>query len=42
MLTDVGTSVNGAFNYLKDRVWKKVQGSMEQCLSAGQQEARKF
>ena len=35
MPTDVGTSVNGTFTYLKDQVWKKVQGWMEQCLSAG-------
>lgn len=34
MPTNVGT-VNGAFKYLKDRVWQKVQGWMEQCLSAG-------
>lgn len=38
MPTDVGSSVNGAFSYLKDRVWKKVQGWMEQCLSAGGKE----
>jgi hypothetical protein len=36
--TDVGTSTNGAFKYLKDRVWQKVQGWMEQCLSAGGKE----
>ena len=24
MPTDVGTATNGAFKYLKDRVWKKV------------------
>ena len=35
----VGTSVNGAFRYLnKDRVWKKVQGWIKQCLSAGGKE----
>ena len=35
----VGTSVNGAFRYLnKDRVWKKVQGWIKQCLSAGAKE----
>jgi len=27
-----------AFYYLKDRVWQKVQGWMEQCLSAGGKE----
>jgi len=35
MPTDVGTSSNGAFKYLKDRVWKRVQGWLEQALSAG-------
>jgi hypothetical protein len=29
MPSDVGTSVNGAFKYLKDRVWKRVQGWLE-------------
>lgn len=32
MPSDVGASVNGAFKYLKYRVWKKVQGWMEQAL----------
>ena len=35
MPSDVGASVNGAFKYLKDRVWKRVQGWMEKSLSAG-------
>jgi hypothetical protein len=26
MPSDVGTSVDGAFKYLKDWVWKRVQG----------------
>ena len=26
MPSDVGVSTNGAFKYLKDRVWKRVQG----------------
>ena len=30
--SDVGNSSNGAFKYLKDRIWKKVQGWMEKCL----------
>mgnify|MGYP006955641401 CR=1 FL=1 len=38
MPSDVGASVNGAFKYLKDRVWKQVQGWMEQLLSAGGKE----
>lgn len=35
MPSDVGSSVNGAFKYLKDRIWNRVQGWMEQSLSAG-------
>ena len=38
MPSDVGNSTNGAFKYLKDCVWKRVQGWMEQCLSAGGKE----
>jgi len=38
MPSDVGASTNDAFNYLKDRVWKRVQGWMEQSLSAGGKE----
>ena len=38
MPTDVGPSITGAFSYLKDRVWKKVQGWMEQSLSTGGKE----
>jgi hypothetical protein len=32
--SDVGSSINGAFKYIKDRVWKRVQGWMEMLLSA--------
>ncbi|GJN20297.1 hypothetical protein PR202_gb07657 [Eleusine coracana subsp. coracana] len=35
MPTDVGSSSNGAFKYLKDHVWAKVQGWMEKTLLAG-------
>lgn len=38
MPTDVGHSANGAFKYLKDRVWTKVQGWMERTLSVGGKE----
>jgi hypothetical protein len=38
MPSDVGSSVNGAFKYLKDRVWKRVQGWIEMCLSTGGKE----
>jgi hypothetical protein len=38
MPPDVGNSSNGAFKYLKDRVWKRVQGWMEQSLSLGGKE----
>jgi hypothetical protein len=36
--TEVGRSTIGAFQYLKDRVWNKVQGWIEQTLSAGGKE----
>jgi len=39
--SDVGTATNGAFKYLKDRVWSRVEGWLEQCLSAGGKEILK-
>ena len=35
MPSDVGASTN---KYLKDRIWKRIQGWMENCLSAGGKE----
>ena len=32
--TDVGSSKNGAFKYLIDRLWNKIRGWMEKSLSA--------
>jgi hypothetical protein len=34
MPSDVGRSLNGAFKYLKNRVWKQVQAWLEYLLSA--------
>ena len=36
--TDVGKNMEGSFKYLKDRIWKHIQGWMEKCLSAGGKE----
>ena len=36
--SDVGRSKNGAFGYLKDRIWKRLQGWMEKALSGGGKE----
>ena len=36
--TDVGKAKEGCFRYLKDRIWKHIQGWMEKCLSAGGKE----
>jgi hypothetical protein len=38
MLSGVGKSKNGAFKYLKDKVWKKVLGWLEMLLSVGGKE----
>jgi hypothetical protein len=38
MPSDVGNCKNGAFKCLKDRVWKRVQGWIEQILSVGGKE----
>jgi hypothetical protein len=38
MPSDVGRSVNGAFKFLRDRLWKRVQGWIETILSAGGKE----
>jgi hypothetical protein len=35
MPSDMGKSLNGAFKYLKERVWKQVQAWLEQLLSMG-------
>jgi hypothetical protein len=35
MPSDVGKSVNKAFKYIKDRVWKNILGWIEQILSVG-------
>ena len=38
MPTDVDSSKNGAFKFLKDQVWNKVKGWMEKVLSVGGKE----
>ncbi|GJM98367.1 hypothetical protein PR202_ga15374 [Eleusine coracana subsp. coracana] len=38
MPLNVGIAMNGAFKYLKDRVWSTIQGWLDQCLSAGGKE----
>ena len=34
MPSDIGNSKNGAFKYLKDGLWRKIQGWIERTLSA--------
>lgn len=36
--SDVGRHKNGAFSYLKDRVWKRLLGWMEKTLSRARKE----
>jgi hypothetical protein len=36
--SDIGRSTNGAFKYLKDRIWKCIQGWLEQTLASGGKE----
>lgn len=38
MPSDVGSSKNGAFKYLKDRLWSKIKGWMEKLLSSAGKE----
>jgi hypothetical protein len=38
MPSDVGRSKSGAFKYLKDSIWKKIQGWLEQLLAVGGKE----
>jgi hypothetical protein len=35
MPSDVGRSKSGVFKYLKDRIWKKIQGCLEKLLASG-------
>ena len=38
MPSDIGSSKNGAFKYLKDRLWSKIQGWIEKSLSTAGKE----
>jgi hypothetical protein len=38
MPSDVGRSTNGACKYLKDSVWRKVQGWLEKMLASARKE----
>jgi hypothetical protein len=35
MPSDAGRSQSGAFKYIKDRIWSRIQGCMEKLLSVG-------
>jgi hypothetical protein len=38
MPTDVASSINGTFKFLRDQVWSKIKGWLEKILSAGGKE----
>lgn len=38
MPSDVGRAKNGSFNFLEDRIWKKIQRWLEKLLSVGGKE----
>lgn len=38
MPSDIGASKNGAFKYLKDRLWSKIQGWIESTISTAGKE----
>jgi hypothetical protein len=38
MPSNNGRSINGDFKYLKDRIWKVIQGWLEQTLASGGKE----
>jgi hypothetical protein len=38
MPTDIGSSINGTFKFLRDRVWNKIKGWFERLLLAGGKE----
>src|SRR4051812_16692582 len=38
MPSDIGSSKNGAFKYLKDRLWSKIHGWIEKSLSTAGKE----
>jgi hypothetical protein len=42
MPSDVGSVINGAFKFLKDRVWNRVQRWMEQCLSISRRKGSSY